>query len=70
MTDSDVIACPPPATTTGDDTGSDLAHGTHGSNRIVIYVCTDWQPPMAGFLVIPDTLTLRAVVAENIQRQQ
>jgi hypothetical protein len=29
-----------------------------------------WSPPMAGFLLIPDTVTLRAVISEPIQRQQ
>ncbi len=64
------IPCPPPATTAFDDTGSDQAVATQNTNRVTVYACYDWAPPMAGFLVIPNTFTLRAVVTEVIERQQ
>ena len=34
------------------------------------YACTVWRPPLAGFLLIPSEVTLRAVITEPIQRQQ
>ena len=39
-------------------------------NRVTAYACMSWSPPMAGFLLIPETVTLRAVISEPIQRQQ
>jgi hypothetical protein len=42
----------------------------HPANRVTAYACYQWQPPMAGFLLIPQTVTLRAVISEPIQRQQ
>ena len=39
-------------------------------NTVTAYACYDWSPPLAGFLLIPETVTLRAVVAEPLQRQQ
>jgi hypothetical protein len=65
------------------DIGCTAALGTvdHGSavseaagrpvgNTITAYACYVWTPPLAGFLLLPDTVTLRAVVTEAIQRQQ
>lgn len=40
------------------------------ANRVTAYACMSWSPPMAGFLLIPQTVTLRAVISEPIQRQQ
>jgi hypothetical protein len=37
---------------------------------VTAYACYVWQPPMAGFLLLPNQVTLRAVVTEAIQRQQ
>jgi hypothetical protein len=37
---------------------------------VTVFVCYNWQPPMAGLLFIPSTVTLRAVITEAIQRQQ
>lgn len=65
------IACPAPATMkasagiAGDDTASDAA-----GNDVTVYACYTWTPPMAGFIVIPSTVTIRAVVTESIERQQ
>jgi hypothetical protein len=39
------------------------------ANRVTAYACMEWSPPMAGFLLIPDTVTLRAVISEPIKRQ-
>jgi hypothetical protein len=58
-----------PATT---DTSSDLSSsdGNYPANRVTVYACYVWQPPLAGFLLIPSTVTLRAVISEPMQRQQ
>lgn len=39
-------------------------------NRVTVFVCYTWEPPMAGFLLIPSQVALRAVATEAIQRQQ
>jgi hypothetical protein len=55
------------------DTGSDMsANDTDRvvANRVTVYACYVWSPPMAGFLLIPSTVTFRAVISEPIQRQQ
>ena len=40
------------------------------ANTVTAYTCYIWTPPLAGFLLIPDTVTLRGVITEPIQRQQ
>lgn len=40
------------------------------ANQVTVYACSVWTPPMAGFLLIPDQVGLRAVVTEPIERQQ
>jgi TadE-like protein len=40
------------------------------ANQVTAYACTVWNPPLAGFLLIPDAVTIRAVITEPIQRQQ
>ena len=54
------------------DTASDMSEGQGRivANRVTAYACMQWSPPMAGFLLIPQTVTLRAVISEPIQRQQ
>jgi hypothetical protein len=37
---------------------------------VTVYACTNWRPPMAGFVMIPNTIPIRAVVTESLQRQQ
>lgn len=53
------------------DTASNLSEGPGRvvANRVSAYACMKWSPPMAGFLLIPDTVTLRAVISEPIKRQ-
>jgi hypothetical protein len=53
------------------DTASNLSEGPGRvvANRVTAYACMEWSPPMAGFLLIPDTVTLRAVISEPIKRQ-
>ncbi len=40
------------------------------ANQVTAYACYVWHPPLAGFLLIPSEVTLRAVITEPIQRQQ
>lgn len=65
LTNQGALACPAPATTSSDDAASDNA-----GNNVTVYACYRWNPPMAGFVFVPSTVTIRAVVTEVIQRQQ
>ena len=84
-TDTDSISCPPPLTTAGDDTASDLAYSSDGSsaNQVTVYACYQWTPPMGGLGfsipcpgewchvdIVPAVVTMRAVVTEAMQHQQ
>ncbi|HET7678102.1 MAG TPA: TadE family protein [Candidatus Limnocylindrales bacterium] len=71
-TQTDTIPCPPPATSPSDDTASDLAASQplHNTNRVTVYVCYPWSPPLSGFLVIPNTFVFRTVLTEVIHHQQ
>jgi hypothetical protein len=40
------------------------------ANTVTAYACYRWRPPMAGFLLIPAEVVLRAIATESIQRQQ
>lgn len=65
VTDSGSLGCRTRMTTAADDPSSDLP-----GNQVTVYVCYQWSPPLAGFLLIPSQVTIRAVVTEIIQRQQ
>lgn len=74
------LACPAPttvpgsstSTADGDDKASSLAfvNGAHYPTTVTVYACFDWSPPFAGFIFIPETMTIRAVATEAMQRQQ
>jgi hypothetical protein len=68
--DPSSIGCAPGIAT--GDTASNLSEGPGRivANRVTAYACYQWSPPMAGFLLIPQTVTFRAVISEPIQRQQ
>jgi len=68
--DSGAIDCAAGLST--GDTASSISEGQGRivANRVTAYVCYEWDPPMAGFLLIPQTVTLRAVISEPIERQQ
>jgi hypothetical protein len=79
-TNANDIPCPAPATiqasapylkADGDDKSAALAYynGTHFPTTVTVYACYRWTPPMSGLLFIPQTITLRAVVTEAMQRQ-
>jgi hypothetical protein len=71
--DSSLLGCPAPATTLADDMASALAisspTGT-AANQVTVYACYEWRPPLAGFLLIPQTVTLRATISEAMEYQQ
>jgi hypothetical protein len=54
------------------DTASNVsyANGISYQTRVTAYACFNWQPPMAGFLLIPTSVTIRAGLTEIVQRQQ
>ena len=59
------LPCPPPATVATDDKASNLAVSSLGTaNQVTVYACYDWRPPLAGFLLIPETVPLRATFTE------
>jgi len=58
------------ATTVDEASNASEAPGRIVANVVTAYACYEWQPPLAGFLLIPETVTLRAVISEPIQRQQ
>ena len=64
------IACAADLATS--DTASDLSDrtGLPVANTVTVYACYQWTPPMAGFLLIPHTITQSAVITEPIERQQ
>lgn len=64
------LACPA-TTTVPDDTGSDLSSssGTN-TNQVTVYACYEWRPPLAGFLLIPQVVHLRAVLTQGLEYQQ
>ena len=82
-TDPSNLPCPAPATipsaldpkkADGDDKASNIAVAV-GNNlpyptTVTVYVCFVWNPPMAGFVIIPNQITLRAVLTEALQRQR
>ena len=69
-TSSSSLPCPA-TTDAADDTASDLALSSGANaNQVTIYACYQWRPPLAGFLLIPDVLTLRSVVTQGLEYQQ
>ena len=66
------IGCDSGLASTTEDTASDLSEGQGRivANAVTAYACYRWTPPLAGFLLIPQTVTLRAVITEPIERQQ
>jgi Flp pilus assembly protein TadG len=66
------IGCNTGLAATTVDQASALSEGPGRivANTVTAYACYLWSPPMAGFLLIPETVTLRAVITEPIERQQ
>jgi hypothetical protein len=65
-----VIGCRDGLPTT-DQASSQSESSAHiVANTVTAYACYRWRPPMAGFLLIPSEVVLRAVATEPIERQQ
>lgn len=69
-TDSQSIPCQSGLGTTDEASAISEATGRPVANVVTVFACYVWKPPLAGFLLIPDNVTLRGVVSEAIQRQQ
>jgi hypothetical protein len=72
-TDADQIRCtaPMPVTTAANDMASSVSASYGGTaNEVTVFACFNWSPPGAGFLLIPETVALRAVISETLQYQQ
>lgn len=67
---ADSLPCAAGLATTDQASAISEAAGRPVANTVTVYACYIWSPPLAGFLLIPDTVTLRAVITEAIQRQQ
>ena len=65
VTDAGALACGGSLTTANDDPASDMP-----GNQVTAYACMQWSPPLAGFLLIPSSITMKAVITEVIHRQQ
>ena len=64
-TNSQALGCRARMTTPADDPASDIA-----DNQVTVYACFQWAPPLAGVLMIPPSITMKAVITEVIHRQQ
>jgi hypothetical protein len=72
-TAADQIQCtaPLPTTTAANDMASSVSASYGGTaNEVTVFACFNWSPPGAGFLLIPETVALRAVITETLQYQQ
>jgi hypothetical protein len=75
LTQTSDLPCPGSTTlAAGNDTASNLAVSNRelavAANRVVVYACYNWSPPLAGFLGIPQSVVLRAVFSEALQHQR
>lgn len=60
-----------PLTTTADDMASNYAASNGANaNQVTVVTCYAWSPPLAGFLLIPQTLNLGGIVTETLEYQQ
>jgi Flp pilus assembly protein TadG len=64
------IGCAPGLPTVDQASSMSDSPSTPIANTVTAYACYTWTPPLAGFLLIPDSITLRGVVTEPMQRQQ
>jgi TadE-like protein len=60
-----------PLTSAANDMASSYAASSGlTANRVTVLACYAWQPPLAGFLLIPRTTNIVAVVTEVLEYQQ
>ena len=67
---ADQIGCGPGLATVDQASSMSEGPGVIIGNRVTAYACYNWTPPLAGFLLVPQKVTLRGVITEPIQRQQ
>ena len=70
QTEGGLIGCRAGLPTTDQASAISEAPGRPVANTVTAYACYVWRPPLAGFLLIPETVTMRAVITEAIERQQ
>jgi hypothetical protein len=81
LSDTESLSCPSstvapssPGLLDGDDKASNLAVSDRAlavaANRVVVYACYTWNPPLAGFLGIPQSVVIRSVISEGLQHQK
>ena len=68
--DASTIGCRAGLPTTDQASAMSESKAVIVANTVTAYACYVWRPPLAGFLLIPGQLTLRATATEAIQRQQ
>jgi hypothetical protein len=60
-----------PLTTSANDMASNFSSsGGNSANQVTVFACYQWNPPLAGFLLIPRTTVLTGVISEAMQYQQ
>lgn len=60
-----------PLTTLADDMASSFAKSDgRNANQVTVLTCYAWRPPLAGFLLIPETVHMTAVITETMEYQQ
>ena len=60
-----------PLTTASDDMASSFsASNASNANQVTVMTCYAWDPPLAGFLLIPETLNIVGVITESLEYQQ
>lgn len=65
VTNPQDLGCGARMTNSVDDSASNKA-----DNQVTVYACFRWAPPLAGMLMIPSQITMKAVVTEVIHEQQ
>jgi hypothetical protein len=68
--DPSAIRCAAGVPTTDQASNMSEKEGVLVANRVTAYACYEWRPPLAGFLLIPSTVVLRAAITEPLERQQ
>lgn len=60
-----------PLTTPSDDMASSFAaSNAANANQVTVLTCYAWEPPLAGFLLIPEVHNIVGVVTESLEYQQ
>ena len=60
-----------PLTSAANDMASSYSKSNgRNANQVTVLSCYAWNPPLAGFLLIPRTLNLTGVITESLEYQQ